>query len=165
MQIHTINPAFSVSDQIDEHDVASVAAAGFRCVVNNRPDAEGGTPAALIQAACDRHGLKFFSLPVEYSLLSLSDAERFSAILRQCEPPLLAYCRSGRRSTALWALAMAAQAQAPVPALLARSAQAGVPLEDLRKLLDRSAGRTAAVAEPGTEADTAAFARRWFEGR
>jgi len=76
---------------------------------------------------------------------------------------MLAYCRSGRRSTALWALAMASAA--PVPAVLARSAQAGVPLDDLRKLMDRIAGGAPDASNPGSEADRAAFARRWFEGR
>jgi uncharacterized protein (TIGR01244 family) len=156
MLIHQINPAISVADQIEEGDVAALAAAGFKTVVGNRPDDEGGTPMASIEAACQRQGLTFYRLPVQFSTLSLNDAEQFERILRQTEAPLLAYCRSGRRSAALWALAMAPYTS--VRSLLERSSKAGIPLHDLRPLLDQSAMRQPAV--PGSSTD---FAQRWLQ--
>ncbi len=137
MQIITISPEFSVADQITEADVAHLAAAGFKTVVANRPDGEGGPPMDLIGSACRRHGLQFFSLPVEYSTMSQADADHFAAILRQSEEPLLAYCRSGRRSAGLWAMAMAPLM--PVQALIDRLARAGIDVQDLRPRLEQSA--------------------------
>jgi sulfide:quinone oxidoreductase len=164
MQIIPISSSVSVADQIDERDVQTLAAAGFKSVVGHRPDIEGGTPVDLIRAACVRHGLKFFFQPVEFSKLGLPDADRFGQILQQTEGPLLAYCRSGRRSAALWALACAPLAG--VQPVLERTARAGIGLEELRPLLDLNAARTDLPYAPG--ADPAArerFAQRWCKDR
>jgi len=161
MQIRTLNASFGVADQLEESDLASVAAAGYKTVVCNRPDAEGGTPMAKIEAACERHGLAFAALPVEFSTLGLADAERFGAILQESQAPLLAYCRSGRRSAALWALAMSPLA--PAQQLLDRTAGAGIALEELRKLMQQRAALSAPASDRGEAA--AHFAQRWIEGR
>jgi sulfide:quinone oxidoreductase len=161
MQILQLSLAFSVAGQISEVDVAALAAAGFKAVVGNRPDSEGGTPMALIRAECERYGMKFWSLPVEYATLRLADADRFGAILAQSEPPLVAYCRTGRRCAALWALAMAPYA--PVHALIERAASVGIALDDLRELLERSAARPRPGGAGHEPAPPPPFAQRWFD--
>jgi sulfide:quinone oxidoreductase len=100
---------------------------------------------------------------VDFATLDLADADRLADILARSEPPLLAYCRSGRRSAALWALAMAPDA--PVQALLDRAARAGIALEDLRKLLERSAARPRTQAAANGAAGSQRFVQRWLEGR
>jgi hypothetical protein len=45
-----ITPSLGVADQIDERDVGTLAAAGFKSIICNRPDSEGGTPSDLIRA-------------------------------------------------------------------------------------------------------------------
>jgi sulfide:quinone oxidoreductase len=162
MQILRFSPSFGVAGQIAEEDVADLAQAGFRTVVGNRPDSEGGTPMALIQAACERHGMAFWPLPVDFSTLDLADAGHFGAILARSQAPLLAYCRSGRRSAALWALAMAPHV--PVQRLIDRAAGAGIALEDLRKLLEHSAAQGGPTAAGAAPAQRQAFVQRWFEG-
>jgi uncharacterized protein (TIGR01244 family) len=162
VRLIAITPTFSAADQIDEQDVQTLAVAGFGTVVGNRPDTEGGVPMARIGAACARNGLKFFSQPVEFSAIGLGDADEFGRILQQSDQPVLAYCRSGRRSTALWALACAPLAGAQ--AVLEACARAGVNLDELRALLERSAAR---VDPPyASSADPAArerFIERWIK--
>jgi len=162
MRLFAITPAFSTADQIDEQDVQTLAASGFKTVVGNRPDAEGGVPMARIGAACARSGLKFFSQPVEFSAIGLGDADEFGRILQQSDKPVLAYCRIGRRSAALWALACAPLAG--VQAVLEASARAGVNLEELRALLERSAARVDPPYASSTDpAARERFIERWIK--
>jgi sulfide:quinone oxidoreductase len=164
MQTVRITPALSVADQIDERDVEALAAAGFKAIICNRPDSEGGTPSERIRAACDRHGIKFFLQPVEYGRLGVADGDAFGQILQQCDQPTLGYCRSGRRTTALWAIAAAPLVGAP--AVLQRAARIGVPLDELAPVLVQSAARTEPPYAPGSDpAARERFKRLWIEER
>ena len=164
MQIVRINSSFSVADQIEARDVPALAAAGFKTVIDNRPDLEGGTPAAVIRAACERHGLEFFFQPVEFSTLSLADADAMGQILQRSDPPVLAYCRSGRRTTALWAL-MAAPL-AGLQTVIERSQRAGVGLDELRSVLIQSAARSDPSYAPAADPRARElFVKRWGDPR
>jgi uncharacterized protein (TIGR01244 family) len=164
MQTLRITPALVVADQIDERDVEALASAGFKSVICNRPDSEGGTPSERIRAACEQHGLKFFYQPVEFSRLQVRDGDAFGQILQQCEEPALGYCRSGRRTTALWAIA-AAPLLGAVP-VLQRVARAGVNLDEMAPMLALSAARSdppfAPSSNPGARER---FTRLWIEER
>jgi sulfide:quinone oxidoreductase len=163
MQALPLIATLSVADQIDEADVATLAAAGFKAIVCHRPDAEGGTPSERIGAACARHAIKFFFQPVEYSRLGVADGDSFGQILQQCEQPVLAYCRSGRRSTALWAIAAAPLAG--VPAVVERAGRIGVALDELRGVLTQSAARTDPPYAPTSDpAARQRFVRLWSGG-
>ena len=91
----------------------------------------------------------------------MSDGDAFGQILQQCDEPTLGYCRSGRRTTALWALAAAPLMGAP--AVLDRVAKAGMPLHELAPLLARSAERPdpphASSSDPGARER---FKRLWI---
>jgi sulfide:quinone oxidoreductase len=160
MELLPLTASLKVADQIDEHDVDALAAAGFKAVICNRPDSEGGPPSQQIRTACERHGMKFFMQPVEYARLRMADGDTFGSILQQCEQPTLAYCRSGRRSAALWAIAAAPLAGEQT--VLERAARIGMQLDELRPLLAQSAAR----ADPpyASKSDPAArerFIRVW----
>jgi sulfide:quinone oxidoreductase len=162
MQTVPITPSLSVADQIDERDVGALAAAGFKSIICNRPDSEGGTPSDRIRAACERHGLKFFFQPVVYSGLGLADGDTFGQILQQSDEPVLAYCRSGRRSVALWAIAAAPLAGAA--AVLARAARIGVGLDELGPVLVRSAARADPAYAPSSDPGARErFMRLWIK--
>ncbi len=164
MQLASINPALSVGDQIDERDVAALAAAGIKAIICHRPDSEGGTPSERIAAACARSGVKFFMQPVEYGTLGVADGDTFGQILQQCEQPALAYCRSGRRSAALWAIAAAPLAGEQ--AVVERVGRIGVGLDELRPVLARSAARADPPYAPSTDpAARQRFIQRWVDGR
>jgi sulfide:quinone oxidoreductase len=164
MGILKLTASLNVTDQIQERDVDTLAAAGFKAVICNRPDAEGGTPSQRIREACERNGLKFFMQPVEYARLRMSDGDTFGAILQQCDQPTLAYCRSGRRSTALWAIAAAPFAGAQ--AVAQRAARIGITLDELVPLLIQSAARADPPYAPKSDPDARErFIRIWVGER
>lgn len=108
MNAQEITEDFSVSEQIAHADVSTIAEAGYRIVICNRPDGEEyGQPAAAdIERACVQHGLTFHYLPFQGPNLSVELVESFRNIIRTADGPILAYCRSGQRCTFLWANAM-----------------------------------------------------------
>jgi uncharacterized protein (TIGR01244 family) len=95
-----------VSGQIGPADIAEAAAMGVTTIVNNRPDGEEpGQPAgAAIEAAAQAAGIAYRHLPVAGGIAP-AQIEALSAILDETEGGLLLFCRSGTRSTYLWALA------------------------------------------------------------
>ncbi len=100
----------SVSPQIAVEDVAAIAGAGFRSIVCNRPDGEDpGQPRfAEIAAAAAAAGLRAVHQPVASGAVTAVDGAMFAAILADLPKPVLAYCRSGARSTTLWSLCQVA---------------------------------------------------------
>jgi len=96
-----------VSGQIQPQDVAGLKAAGVTMIVNNRPDGEDpGQPlAADIEAAARQAGIPYRFLPIRRGP-GPSEVEEMQEVLRECgDGKLLAFCRSGTRSTFAWALA------------------------------------------------------------
>lgn len=94
----------AVAGQLDPAAMAEAAAAGFRSVVNNRPDFEGGPmqpTSASIEAAAHAAGLAYAFLPVSSSVQTPEDIARFAALLASMPKPILAFCRSGARSAKL----------------------------------------------------------------
>lgn len=153
-----------VAGQISEHDVEALAEAGFKSIICNRPDSEGGTPSERIRAACDRLGVKFFYQPVEYRGLGVADGDAFGRILGESEEPALAYCRSGRRTTALWAIAAAPLVGAPTA--LQRIARIGMRMDELAPVLASSAARPDPPYAPSSDPDARErFERIWIDER
>ncbi len=100
-----------VAGQLDPSAMAWAASAGFRSVINNRPDFEGGpgqpTSAALQEAALAA-GLSYAHLPVQPSVQTAEEIARFAELLAELPKPILAFCRSGTRSGRLYRAATAA---------------------------------------------------------
>ena len=114
MSAHSSLPARPVADdvyvapQLAPGDMAEAARVGFRSVVNNRPDFEGGPDQpthAQMAAAAAAAGLEYRFLPVIGAYQSPEEAAAFAALLAELPRPLLAFCRSGARSTRLYLLA------------------------------------------------------------
>lgn len=99
-----------VAPQLDAAAMAAAAAAGFRSVVNNRPDFEGGPDQpsnADIEAAARVAGLTYAFLPVNGMFQTPEQIEAFAALLAELPRPMLAFCRSGARSSRLFFAAQA----------------------------------------------------------
>jgi uncharacterized protein (TIGR01244 family) len=94
-----------VAPQLTPEAMAELARLGFRSVVNNRPDFEHGpdqpTSAAIEQAA-RAAGLEYRFLPVNGGYQSPEEIADFAKMLEELPRPLLAFCRSGARSTKLF---------------------------------------------------------------
>jgi len=131
-----------VSPQLAIDDVAVAAGLGVGTIVNNRPDGE--EPSApqgdAIAAAAAAAGMNYVAIPVGHAGFSEPQVDAMIAALEQAEGPILAYCRSGTRSTLLWALAAAKQGE--TPELIARTAaQAGYDVSPIRTMIDMLAAR------------------------
>lgn len=99
-----------VAPQLGPEAMAEAARAGFKSVVNNRPDFEHGPNQprnADIEAAALAAGLQYRFLPVDGGYQSPDDIARFAALLAELPRPLLVFCRSGARSTRLYLAAQA----------------------------------------------------------
>lgn len=140
--IRRINDRISVAPQIDPADVNELASQGFVAVINNRPDNEdAGQPAGdTVRAAAETLGLAYHAIPVTHAGFSAHQVEAMSAALEAAKGPVLAYCRSGTRSTNLWALAEASRGEDP-QALIEQAAGAGYDIGGIRPLLDQLSGK------------------------
>ena len=100
-----IAPDVCVAPQLDPAAMAAAAQAGFRSVVNNRPDFEGGPDQptnAAIEAAARAAGLAYRYLPVSGGYQSPQEIAAFASLLAELPRPLLLFCRSGARSGKLY---------------------------------------------------------------
>lgn len=96
--------------QLTPETMASAAEAGFKSVINNRPDMEGGPDQptnASIEAAAKAAGLQYAYLPVQGGYQSPEEIAQCAALLKTLPRPLLMFCRSGARSTKLYMQAIA----------------------------------------------------------
>ncbi len=105
MELKRINDRISVSGQIQPEDVAALQAAGFKTIINNRPDGEAPDqpPGSTIEAAAKQAGLRYLAIPLGREGVSPDMVERTREAIDASEGPVFAYCRSGTRSTTLWA--------------------------------------------------------------
>lgn len=140
----TIDPSFLVAPQIGTEDVASAATQGVTTIVNNRPDGEepGAPQGAEIAAAAVAHGLAYVAIPVTHSGFSHAQIDALAAAISSSDGPILAYCRSGTRSTHLWALTRARMGD-NVQTLCDKAAAQGYDLSGLRPTLDALAAGAA----------------------
>ena len=131
-----------VSPQITLQDLAEARSRGVTLVINNRPEGESDdqVPGPEIEAAARAAGMDYVAIPVTHAGFSEAQVAAMSAALERATGPVLAYCRSGTRSTLLWALAQAAQGDSP-DRLSDVAAAAGYDLTPVRALLDMLAAR------------------------
>ncbi|MFN5779336.1 MAG: TIGR01244 family sulfur transferase, partial [Novosphingobium sp.] len=114
------------SPQITIADLAEAKADGVSLVINNRPEGESDdqVPGAEIEAAARGLGMDYVAIPVTHAGFSGPQVEAMAEALGGANGKILAYCRSGTRSTLLWALAEASKG-ADLEALTAQAAEAG----------------------------------------
>jgi uncharacterized protein (TIGR01244 family) len=131
------------SPQIGLAEVAYAKALGIGMIINNRPEGESDdqTPGADIEAAARDAGIAYVAIPVSHAGFSMPQVEAMQAALAQAgDSPVLAYCRSGTRSTLLWALAQARSGLDP-DEIATRAAGAGYDISPIRATVDMLAGQ------------------------
>jgi uncharacterized protein (TIGR01244 family) len=131
-----LDDQISVFGQITPDDVAAARAQGFTLLINNRPDDEQpDQPAgAEIEAAARAHGIAYVAIPVDHAGFADWQVTEMADALAQAPGPVLAFCRSGTRSTFLWALARARLGD-DGDALVAKAAAAGYDIGAIRGAL------------------------------
>ena len=131
MDVRRINDHVSVAPQIRPEDFASLKAMGFSSVVNNRPDGEAPDQptTATMQAAAAAAGLDYHYIPLGRDGVSPEMVEQTRSVLEGSAGPVLCYCRSGTRSTTLWALSQAGTM--PADEIVEAAAHAGYDMSHL----------------------------------
>lgn len=137
-----LNDIVFVAPQISVTDLADAAQAGVRLVINNRPDDESADqPAgAEIEAAARGAGMDYVAIPVTHAGFAEWQVKAMADALDNAGGKILAYCRSGTRSTLLWALARASKGDHPA-VLAEQAADAGYDLSPITAMLDMVRGR------------------------
>lgn len=135
MKIQPINPDFSVSPQISPDDIATAKAQGIRSIICNRPDGEAADQSSeqSVREAAEQAGLEFRAIPFSPGKQTEADIAAFELALEELPAPVLAYCRTGTRSTGIWAQAKSSNTS--VDEIIAQAGRAGFDLSQLRDAL------------------------------
>jgi sulfide:quinone oxidoreductase len=125
MELKTLSAELTVSKQISVDDIATLAEHGVKAIICNRPNGEGSDQPGFkeLEAKAKEHNIEIHYLPVVTGKVSDEDAEQFGELLKTLPKPIHAYCRSGMRSTTLWALSQADKQ--PLAEIVAQAKQAG----------------------------------------
>lgn len=109
MDIRPLDEQLAASPQLLPDDLPAIAEAGYRSVISNRPDGEepGQPSSADIRVAAEEAGLAFAHLPVVGGGIGDEQIADFRRALADLPEPILGFCRSGARTTTLWALSHA----------------------------------------------------------
>jgi len=138
MEMRPLAEGLMVSGQIEESDIPLLAAKGVRAIICNRPDGEveGQPPFSEVDAAAAAKGIKAVYMPVRSNAISDADVQAFAQALDELPKPMLAYCRSGTRCTALWALGQAGKR--PAGDIIVQAQKAGYDLSGLAPRLEKA---------------------------
>ena len=136
MDLRPILPGYAVAPQIVPADMAEIAAAGYRTVIDNRPDHEipPELHAAEMRTAAAAAGLVFVEVPADGRAMTADTVAAHARAMAESDGPVLAYCASGTRSTILWALSQAGRMG--TDAIIDAAAQAGYALEPFREQIE-----------------------------
>lgn len=113
MTIKALTPTLSVSAQVLPSQVAHLAKSGFKSIICNLPDGEcgAGQPGFdQIDAAAKAAGMQSVYLPIIPGQAGPAEAAAFRDLVTRLPAPILAFCRSGNRSTSLWSMSQTIRA-------------------------------------------------------
>jgi len=108
LPLHPVAADVCVAPQLTPEAMAEAARKGFKTLINNRPDYDEGPEQptnASIEAAARAAGLVYVFLPVQGGYQSPEEIAAFAKLLAEMPRPILAFCRSGARSTRLFVAA------------------------------------------------------------
>lgn len=108
IQITKVSDDFSTAPQISVEDIAEIAQLGFKTIINNRPDNEGGAEqpnSVQLATAAEKLGLNYVYIPVIPNNIQPSQIDAFSATYSLAAKPVLGFCRTGNRAGSIFKLA------------------------------------------------------------
>ncbi len=135
MNMKKLSPQVFVSGQITTTDIGVASAQGIKTIINNRPDNEtiGQPLSADLAAAAAELEMQFIDVPVLSSGITEENIELFDRAYKELQAPVLIFCRTGTRSTTLWALNEVKTLG--VEAVIATTGAAGYDLSAMRSTL------------------------------
>ncbi len=128
-----------VTGQLQANDFANLAEQGFKTIINNRPDDEeaGQLPQQKAAKLAADLGMAYHYLPMANGQpLPANLVDEFRSAHQAAEGPVLAHCRSGMRSSFIWALGAIAAEEVGVDEAIQAGIDAGIPLNNARTVLE-----------------------------
>jgi uncharacterized protein (TIGR01244 family) len=101
LTITKVTSEYSTSPQITPEDLAEIAKLGYKTIINNRPDNEGGATqptSEVLKIAAEKEGLNYFYIPVIPNNIQTQEIEAFTQAYSSATKPILAFCRTGNRA-------------------------------------------------------------------
>ena len=143
MKLAILTPDISALPQPAAEDIGELADRGYRSIISNRPDGEAPDQPKWndLKAAALARGMEAVHIPVVASRIEEADIRAFCEAMERLPKPIAAFCRTGTRSTILWALANEARLTADERIKIA--AKEGYDLEPFRGVLERANGAPA----------------------
>ncbi|MDB4168670.1 protein tyrosine phosphatase family protein [Planktomarina sp.] len=140
MSMKKLSDQFYVGPQIEIDDIEDIQISGIKSVICLRPDGEGADQPAFDNLKTQAATLKLAAhyLPIIPGQISEEQIAEFADMVRKSTGPIFAYCLSGMRATALWALHQAQIGQS-VDEILAAAKSAGHDLTALAPRLSAAA--------------------------
>ena len=131
MQIINISGLYNVSPQISVTDIELLSEKGFEKIICNRPDFEvpPNFQSNVIEKVAAEIGLSFEYHPLTFENMYAENIEKQMAFIKESKSPVLAYCTSGTRSAAIWALGQIGKM--PKEEILKTTLESGYNLEGL----------------------------------
>jgi sulfide:quinone oxidoreductase len=144
VHITELNDKLSVAGQIDLADIGTLAADGYKAIINNRPDHEepGQLDHEAAAAAAAEHKLAYHYQPVTMGTIDRKEVTDFYQGVMQGPHPVLAHCRSGTRCYLLWSAGRVLFDKESAPKLVAEAAAQGYDLRILPALVEKIAAAT-----------------------
>ena len=134
-----LSDRFFASPQIGVADIDAARELGITLIVNNRPEDESSDqpPGAEIEAAAKAADIGYLAIPVTHAGFSVPQVEALAAAIENESETgkILGFCRSGTRSTLLWALARASMGDDP-SAISEAAEKAGYDTSPVRPAMD-----------------------------
>ncbi len=137
MTFRTLTDDLLVAPQITVDAVTEAAGLGVTLIINNRPEDESDdqTPGPEIEAAAKAAGMDYVAIPVTHAGFSEWQLQAMADAVDGAKGKILAYCRSGTRSTLLWSLVQAKNGMHPGE-IAERAANAGYDVAPVSMMLD-----------------------------
>jgi uncharacterized protein (TIGR01244 family) len=134
-KITALTENFAVASQIGPNDIAEIAAAGYRVLINNRPDGEqeGQLNSHEARLQAEALGIEYHYLPFTAATLTLAQIEQFESLLAKGEGPILAHCRSGTRCCLVWSITELRKGAGDAEALIRQGAERGFSIPELAR--------------------------------
>lgn len=140
IEARSLDPNYAVTGQIGPVDVAEAARLGYKTIICNRPDDEGGPEqpsAAENRKAAESAGMKYLYIPMTPDTLSPQMIEAVRKAIDESPGPILAHCKSGARSALLYALAHCCHKNGEVDEILGRAEKEGYDLWKMKPVIEK----------------------------
>lgn len=135
MDIRPLTPDYAVSPQVNPEDFATIAAAGYTTVINNRPCEEipASHHADIMRTAAEAAGLRYVVLPLTHATMNEQTVAAQKDACAASDGPVFAYCASGTRCTIIWAFGKAPDMEPD--AIVSTAAAQGYDISTMRAQL------------------------------